>query len=131
MTTWRRHSVEALKPHNVKGFRRPNLKEGECYLDAYHMWINLKYIGNVVRGVRKGDRTNHYWLEVGNYIYTVGKSWKRGEDPSDLTTGEWVMVTYKKDIYYEHYEMKNLHKQSESESLLDILKMKLHGEWYE
>jgi len=116
---------DTLKPYKIRSFNRKNQKGGECYIDAYIIWISMKYIGHIVKGYRKGiDIENpHYWLEVGDYVYSVGKSeLKNGEGY------EWNMFSYKKDSYYNHYPITKYCIETEDESLLSIMALKMKGE---
>jgi len=113
-----------LKPHNRRGFNRKNQKGGQCWLDAYIMWRSMKFIGHIVKGYRKGIdiETPHYWLEVGDYVYTVGRCELENDEGY-----EWNMFTYKKDSYYNHFPITKYCIETEEESLLVIMGLKIKG----
>ena len=119
---------DTLKPHNIRGFNRKNQKGGECYIDAYSIWIDMKYIGHIVKGYRKGIdiETPHYWLEVGDYVYTVGFCELKNDEGHKYN--KWEMLSYKKDSYYNHFPITKYCIETEEESLLAIMALKMKGE---
>ena len=113
--------LDSLTPHCI---RECNVgKQRECWADAWYLWIEMKYIGNVVSGFRKDFDIEfpHYWLELGDFLYTNGMCELKNGDM------EWVMLTYKKDIYYKHHNITINKIFSENESLASVIQLKNMG----
>ena len=112
---------DTLKPHMI---RKCNWgKAHECWADAYQLWIQMKFKGTIVSGFRKDFdlKSPHYWMELGNYVYTSGLI--------ETTEGnmEWVIFSYKKDIYYKHNNIRINKVETEEESLLSIVNLRNRG----
>lgn len=113
--------IDTLTPHNMRECKWG--KKHECWADAHHLWIQMKFIGTIVSGFRKDFdlKSPHYWLEYGNFVYT--NSMYENEN-GDM---KWVLLTYEKDSYYKHHNIRINKIQSEDESLLTIVNLKKRG----
>ena len=114
---------DKLKPYNIRECKWG--KGRECWADAYHLWITMKFKGTIVSGYRDFDRENnsfpHYWMELGNFVYTIGLCELENKDT------EWVLLTYKKDEYYNHHNIIVNKIETEDESLKNIVELKKRG----
>ena len=112
---------DTLKPHNIRECKWG--KKHECWSDAYQLWIQMKFKGIIVSGFRKDFdlKYPHYWMELGDFVYTTGMI--------ELENGDmdWVLLSYKKDIYYKHNNIRINKIETEDESLLAIVELKKLG----
>tara|TARA_R110000803_G_scaffold210342_1_gene281880 strand:- start:6 stop:431 length:426 start_codon:yes stop_codon:yes gene_type:complete len=88
---------------SIRFWERPNQTKHQCYLDILYLYIQMKTIGQICTGYRKKyndvDTNPHWWLEVGDYAYQITMC-----EFDDLTL-HWIMQTFKKEEFYDHYKI--------------------------
>ena len=110
---------------STRFWERPNQKKHQCYLDILYLYIQMKTIGQICTGYRKKfndvDINPHWWLEVGDYAYQITMC------EIDDQTQHWIMQTFKKEDFYDHYKIEVERKLTDREAYGLVIRARKRG----